>query len=218
MIRKRDSLYIKLKKSSKMDLKNQFQALRQKIKRKIKDSYQTYLENLLGLTDEGNTCDSEKQFTFLKNSRQDQQGTPPLKHKNTLYTEPQDKANIYNQQFNSVFTPKEPLSLSRLAQMKVQDLADKGSLPPGSTPDKQQSSVPVMPDINISLNSLLNLLSNLKPGKAAGPDMLRPLLLKELREEIAPIIKAIYERSLLTGRLPADWVKANATPCFQKGG
>ena len=44
MIRKRDSLYIKFKKSGKMDLKNQFQALRQKIKRKIKDSYQTYLE------------------------------------------------------------------------------------------------------------------------------------------------------------------------------
>ena len=74
-----------------------------------------------------------------------------------------------------------------------------------------------MPDINISLNGLFNLLSNLKPGKAAGPDMLRPLLLKELREEIAPIIKAIYERSLQTGRLPADWIKANATPVFKKG-
>ena len=116
-----------------------------------------------------------------------------------------------------MFTPKEPLSLSRLAQMKVQDLVDKGSLTPGSTTDTQQSSVPVMPDINISLNGLLNLLRNLKPGKAAGPDMLRPLLLKELREEIAPIIKVIYERSLQTGRLPADWVKANVTPVFKKG-
>ena len=99
--------------------------------------------------------------------------------------------------------------------MKVQDLVDKGSLPRGSTTDTQQSSVPVMPDINISLNGLLNLLNNLKPGKAAGPDMLRPLLLKELREEIAPIIKVIYERSLQTGRLPADWVKANV---FSKRG
>ena len=116
-----------------------------------------------------------------------------------------------------MFTPKEPLSPSWLAQMKVQDLVDKGSLLPGTTPDTQRSSVPVMPDINISLNGLLNLLSNLKPGKAAGPDMLRPLLLKELREEIAPIIKAIYERSLQTGRLPADWVKANVTPVFKKG-
>lgn len=47
--------------------------------------------------------------------------------------------------------------------------------------------------------------------------MLRPLLLKELREEIAPVIKVIYERSLQTGRLPADWVKANVTPVFKKG-
>ena len=74
-----------------------------------------------------------------------------------------------------------------------------------------------MPDINISLNGLLNLLSNLKSGKAAGPDMLRPLLLKELREEIIPIIKVIYERSLQAGRLPADWVKANVTSVFKKG-
>ena len=47
--------------------------------------------------------------------------------------------------------------------------------------------------------------------------MLRPLLLKELREEIVPIIKVIYERSLQAGRLPADWVKANVTPVFKKG-
>ena len=58
--------------------------------------------------------------------------------------------------------------------------------------------------------------SNLKPGKAAGLDMLRPLLLKTLREEIAQI-KVIFERSMQTGRLPADWVKANATPVFKRG-
>ena len=31
----------------------------------------------------------------------------------------------------------------------------------------------------------------LEIGKVAGPDMLRPLLLKELSEEIVPIIKVI---------------------------
>ena len=51
---------------------------------------------------------------------------------------------------------------------------------------------------------LLKLLKNLKPGKAAGPDGLKPLLLRELREEIAPILKVIYDRSLVTGKLPAD--------------
>ena len=62
-----------------------------------------------------------------------------------------------------------------------------------------------------------NDLQNLKPFKAAGPDRLKPLLLKELREEIAPIIQIIFERSLQTGKLPADWCRAQVTPIFKKG-
>ena len=58
---------------------------------------------------------------------------------------------------------------------------------------------------------------NLKPGKAAGPDKLKPLLLKELRDEIASIIKVIFEKSLQTGKLPSEWVTANVMPVFKKG-
>ena len=101
--------------------------------------------------------------------------------------------------------------------MKVQDLVDEGSLPLGSIPDTNLSSVPVMPDLEISLNGILKLLKNLKPGKAAGPDQLKPLLLKEFRDEIAPIIKIIFEKSLQTGKLPSDWVTANVMPVFKKG-
>ncbi|KAH3734254.1 hypothetical protein DPMN_040693 [Dreissena polymorpha] len=34
-----------------------------------------------------------------------------------------------------------------------------------------------MPEITISVNGVLKLLSNLKPHKAAGPDNIRPLVL-----------------------------------------
>ena len=53
--------------------------------------------------------------------------------------------------------------------------------------------------------------------KAAGPDKLKPFLLRELREEITPIIQIIFDRSLKTGKLPADWMKANVMPVFKKG-
>ena len=58
---------------------------------------------------------------------------------------------------------------------------------------------------------------NLKPRKAAGPDILKPVLLKELREEIAPIIQVIFERFLQTGKLPFEWCRAQVTPIFKKG-
>ena len=74
-----------------------------------------------------------------------------------------------------------------------------------------------MEAFSISCNGILKLLQNLKPFKAFGPDKLKLLLLKELREEIAPIIQIIFERSLQTGKLPADWCKAQVIPVFNKG-
>ena len=46
------------------------------------------------------------------------------------------------------------------------------------------------------------------PSRARQPGRER-----ELREEIAPIIKISFDRC----KLPADWVKANAMPLFKKG-
>ena len=48
--------------------------------------------------------------------------------------------------------------------------------------------MPSMPEINIDLNGVLKLLSKLYPGKAAGSDLNKPIVLKELRVEIAPVI------------------------------
>ena len=68
--------------------------------------------------------DSKKLFQFLKSSRTDQQGIPPLKKNNQLFTDTTEKANILNEQFQSVFTPLSPLSLKELSLMKVQDLVE----------------------------------------------------------------------------------------------
>ena len=74
-----------------------------------------------------------------------------------------------------------------------------------------------MGDFGISVAGILKLLRNLKPGKAAGPDKLKPILLKELNEKIAPIIQVIFERSIQTGKLPAELCRAQVTPIFKKG-
>ena len=75
----------------------------------------------------------------------------------------------------------------------------------------------LMPEISIDLNGVLKLLSNLKPDKAAGPDEIKPVVLKKLRHKIAPIICLLFERSLSTGVLPSDWTKAGVSPLFKKG-
>ena len=101
--------------------------------------------------------------------------------------------------------------------MKLQDMVDEGKMSPGTVPQTFRNKNQTMPQIEISINGILKLLYNLKPGKAAGPDKIRPLILKELRVELVPIIKVIFERSLETGKLPTDWCKANVTPIYKKG-
>ena len=64
LITEGNKLYVSYKRSGKPVKKNSFQSLRQLIKRKIKDSHNAYLENLLGLGD-GEACDSKKLFFLL---------------------------------------------------------------------------------------------------------------------------------------------------------
>ena len=108
--------------------------------------------------------------------------------------------------------------MSRLCKMKLQDLADEGKIELDSLPADTLSPNPAMEEFSVSVEGVLKLLSNLKPGKAAGPDKIKPLLLRELRVEIAPILQIIFEHSLQSGKLPADLCRAFVTPIFKKGG
>ena len=144
----------------------------------------------------------------------DSKGSAPLKQNGQLYANTTDKANILNQQFQSVFTPKTSLKLSQLTRMAVQDFVDDGIHNPSNIPSKTLSSVPQMPDSTVSLNGVLKLLKDLNTHKAAGPDQLKPIVLQRLRDVIAPILQVIYQKSLDTGRVPNDCIRL---PSFQEG-
>ena len=57
-------------------------------------------------------------------------------------------------------------------------------------------SLPVREDYStcISVAGILKNFKNLKHGKAAGSDRLKPVLLKELSEEIVPLIQSYDKR------------------------
>ena len=75
----------------------------------------------------------------------------------------------------------------------------------------------LMPDIKISEAGILNLLKNLIPKKAAGPDRIKPVILQELRVKLAPTIKVLFERSLESVAVLHIWNSANVSPIFKKG-
>ena len=74
-----------------------------------------------------------------------------------------------------------------------------------------------MPDIEVEVRGVQKLLHNIKPNKATGPDGIPCRLLKEVANEIAPVLTDIFNSSLSLGALPSEWKKANVSPVFKKG-
>ena len=58
-----------------------------------------------------------------------------------------------------------------------------------------------MEDITVSCKGVVKLLKNLKPHKAAGPDDIPLMLLREAADEIAPAITLLFQASLNQGTL-----------------
>ena len=127
-------------------------------------------------------------WSFIKITRIDSAGVAPLRSQGDTSS---DKAKILNRQFSSVFTQENP----------------------GSMPDKRPSSFPstCMPQIVFSTPDVKKLLDN------SGPDLIPPIVLKELSNQIAPILQIIFQISLTTGPVPYDWKEANVAPIFKKG-
>lgn len=92
--------------------------------------------------------------------------------------------------------------------MKVNDFTDR---------HLTETSKNISSDLEISTNGIEKLLKNLKQDKAAGLDKIRPLVLRELSEQIAPLLQVIYTVSMQTGRMPKDWTSANVAPLYKKG-
>jgi len=63
---------------------------------------------------------------------------------------------------------------------------------------------------------VLGKLKGLKADKSPGPDNLHPRVLKEMALEIMDALVVIFQDSIDSGTVPADWRVANAIPIFKK--
>ncbi len=84
-------------------------------------------------------------------------------------------------------------------------------------PDKGPSPHSTLPKFDIGCEGVHKLLRNLKPHKAQGPDEINARILKDMADQIAPILTTLFDKSLKTGETPQDWKKANVTPIYKKG-
>ena len=64
---------------------------------------------------------------------------------------------------------------------------------------------------------VFKLLDKIDVSKASGPDCIPGRILQNLAQELAPVLHFIFEQSLNTGDIPAEWTLANVAPIFKKG-
>ena len=73
-----------------------------------------------------------------------------------------------------------------------------------------------MANITISTHGVEKLLKGLNKNKAVGPDNIHPWVLSEIASDFAPMLSHLYQQSLTSGRIPADWKMANVCPVYKK--
>lgn len=74
-----------------------------------------------------------------------------------------------------------------------------------------------MPIVTIDIDRVTKLLQRINPSKATGPDLIPMRVLKEAASTIAPYLCFIFQQSVDTGSVPADWKHANIIAVYKKG-
>lgn len=199
LISKREKLYHRARKSSDPAVRDHFKKFRAVVQKAIRDAYWHYVSDIFTLDDDDANQprnDKPKKFwSFINSLKKDNLGIASLRQNGVLKTSSKDKANILNDQFQSVFTRESNDAITA----------------------KDSSPYSPMEDITVHPDGVTKLLSKLNIHKAQGPDNLNARVLKECRVEISAILTTIYNQSIIQGVVPEDWRCANVAPVFKKG-
>ena len=108
-----------------------------------------------------------------------------------------EKANVFNRFFHSVFSPP--------------DL-----LPPTNFTASASANTNCLSSIQLTPDEVAEVLRNLDPNKACGPDSIPNRLLRNIADKIGPSMCRLFNLSLSYGIMPDNCKLANITDVFKK--
>ena len=120
---------------------------------------------------------------------------PPIQFENKVYYLSEEKADVFNTYFvnNSTLNGTDD-----------------------ELPILEESGV-ILPQLVITEEMILDVIKNLNPNKAVGPDLVHNKLLIKGADVIAKPLEILLNRSLNEEKFPAQWKLANVTPIYKKG-
>ena len=84
-------------------------------------------------------------------------------------------------------------------------------------PETKLKNIPDITHLQVNQQGVFKIMNNLNTSKAMGPDNIPNIILKDCAAELSPGLTKIFQFSLDSGTLPADWRNANISPVFKKG-
>ena len=100
MIKGRDRMYKRKKKSNHQGDINKFKKEKQLVQRKMRQAYWNYIEEVISIEhdqEQNNRTNMKKFWTYTKHRKKDNSTIPGLKFKGCLFTDPAQKADISQQ-------------------------------------------------------------------------------------------------------------------------
>ena len=111
-------------------------------------------------------------WNFVTQNRSNQSGIGTLKYKGYLYSTDEDKAEVLNKQFQSVFIQDEPETLQKTKYV-------------GSNSGSNTQCENYISDIYRSPTDVYKKLRQLDPNKSTGPDNICARVLKAAASELS---------------------------------
>ncbi len=132
------------------DQDNKLKEMKRKIQKKTRRSFWAHIESIITpmeSEEEKYTC-MKRFWSFTKHQKKDYKGEAQLKHLGQTHTDPKEKANIMNQQFESVLSKEVPIRPDLLPEQSVH---------------------PQMEDIQMTEPGVQKLLEQLKAKQGCRP-------------------------------------------------
>ncbi|CAH8623495.1 unnamed protein product [Schistosoma bovis] len=173
--------------------KREYQKYRNICKKTIAKSRTTYERQLVY---DSRTC-PKRLFSYVKRQMKRSDGIPPLLlHENSELLAESDraKAETFSDYFSEVFST---------------------FIVTNTCPT--HTEIPTIESVQVTEETVLPLITNLKPGKIPGPDGLHPRLLSSLADIISKPLATLFNMSLSLAQLPRDWKDAIVSPIFKDG-
>ena len=149
----------------------------------------------------GNSCKNNPKvfWSHVRNKLNTKSGIAPLleniNDKKSIKFDDNEKANILQQQFSSIFTQEPEEEIPSL---------------------NKRTDICVL-NINVTEVMVRNEIRGLNINKSCGPEEIHPRLLQELVDIISEPIVFLMNKSMETGVIPLDWKKAYVSPIYKKG-